>query len=59
MPPDSPAKAAGQPRTIVYIDGFNFFCQFYKQVPRNLLAQTQLPDVVHDSTGPIRKPDCW
>lgn len=39
------------------LQGLN--CQFYKQVPRELLAQTQLPDVVYDSTGPIRKPDCW
>ena len=30
-------------------------CLFYKQVPR----QTQLPPVVHDSKGPIRKPNSW
>ena len=34
-------------------------CLFYKQVPRQLLAQTQLPAVVHDSNGPIRKPNSW
>ena len=34
-------------------------CQFYKQVPRLLLKQTQLPAVVHDSTGQIRKPNGW
>ncbi len=34
-------------------------CQFYKQVPRRLLAQTQFPDIVHDSKGPIRKPSRW
>ena len=39
------------------LQGLN--CQFYKQVPRQLLKQTQLPAVVHDSTGPIRKPNGW
>lgn len=34
-------------------------CQFYKQIPRQLLAQTQLPNVVYDSKGPIRKPNSW
>ncbi|MCY4421987.1 MAG: NYN domain-containing protein [Acidimicrobiaceae bacterium] len=34
-------------------------CLFYKQVPRQLLAQTQLPLVVHGSKGPIRKPNSW
>ena len=34
-------------------------CLFYKQVPCRLLAQAQLPTVVHDSSGPIRKPDGW
>ena len=34
-------------------------CLFYKQVPRQLLAKTQLPPVVHDSKGPIRKPNSW
>ena len=34
-------------------------CLFYQQVPRRLLAQAQLPAVVHDSSGPIRKPDGW
>ena len=31
-------------------------CLFYKQVPRQLLRQAQLPAVLHDSKGPIRKP---
>lgn len=34
-------------------------CLFYKQIPRQLLAETQLPTVVHDSKGPIRKPEGW
>ena len=34
-------------------------CSFYKQVSRQSLAQTQLPAVVHDSKGPIRKPATW
>ena len=34
-------------------------CLFYKQVPRQLLAQAQLPSVVHGSKGPIRKPQSW
>lgn len=34
-------------------------CLFYKQIPRQLLAETQLPTVVHDSNGPIRKPEGW
>ena len=39
------------------LEGLN--CQFYKQVPRQLLAQTQFPAVVYDSKGPIRKPNSW
>ena len=39
------------------LQGLN--CLFYKQVPRQLLAQTQFPAVVHDSKGPIRKPQTW
>ena len=34
-------------------------CLFYKQIPRQLLVDTQLPTVVHDSKGPIRKPVGW
>lgn len=34
-------------------------CLFYKQVPRQLLGRVQLPDVLHDSRGPIRKPHAW
>ena len=34
-------------------------CLFYRQIPRQLLAETQLPAVVHDSKGPIRKPEVW
>lgn len=34
-------------------------CLFYKQVPRRLLAKAQLPSVVHDAKGAIRKPDNW
>ena len=39
------------------LQGLN--CLFYKQIPRKLLAETQLPAVVHDSKGPIRKPKGW
>ncbi len=34
-------------------------CLFYKQIPRRVLAETQLPPVVHDSKGPIHKPEGW
>ena len=34
-------------------------CSFYKHVPRQLLAQTQLPSLVHGPTGPIHKPKGW
>ncbi len=34
-------------------------CLFYRQIPRQLLTETQLPAVVHDSKGPIRKPEAW
>ena len=34
-------------------------CSFYRQVPRQLLAEAQLPPVVRDSKGPIRKPEGW
>ena len=34
-------------------------CLFYKQVPRGALAQAQLPPVLHDGRGPIRKPNRW
>ncbi len=34
-------------------------CLFYRQVRRELLAQAQLPDVVHDLKGPIRTPQGW
>ena len=34
-------------------------CLFYKQVPRQLLGRVQLPAVLHDSKGPIRKPRAW
>ncbi len=34
-------------------------CLFYKQIPRQVLAETQLPTVVHDSKGPIHKPEGW
>ena len=34
-------------------------CLFYKQVPRQLLGQAQLPAVVQDSKGPVRKPSRW
>lgn len=34
-------------------------CLFYKQISSQVLAETQLPTVVHDSKGPIRKPEGW
>ena len=34
-------------------------CLFYKQIPRRLLQKAQLPGVVHDSKGAIRKPGSW
>ena len=34
-------------------------CLFFKQIPRELLAATQLPAIVHDATGPIHKPKGW
>ena len=34
-------------------------CLFYKQVPRQTLARTQLPTELHDSKGPVRKPQAW
>ena len=34
-------------------------CLFYKQVPRQLLGQAQLPAELHDSRGLIRKPHAW
>ena len=34
-------------------------CLFYKQISSQVLAETQLPTVVHDSKGPIRKPESW
>ncbi len=39
------------------LQGLN--CLFYKQVPRRQLAQSQLPAVVHDPDGSIRKPKGW
>ena len=32
---------------------------FFKQLRRSVLPQTQLPPVVHDERGAIRKPDSW
>jgi len=32
---------------------------FFKQLRPNVLAQTQLPPVVHDQRGPIHKPSSW
>ena len=34
-------------------------CLFYKQVPRQLLGQAQLPAELHDARGLIRKPHAW
>ena len=34
-------------------------CLFYKQVPRAVLEQSQLPPIVNDGRGDIRKPNCW
>ena len=34
-------------------------CLFYKQVPRQLLGQTQLPTELNDAKGLIRKPHAW
>lgn len=34
-------------------------CLFYKQVPRQLLGQAQLPAELHDSRGLIHKPRAW
>ena len=34
-------------------------CLFYKQISSGVLAETQLPTVVHDSKGLIRKPEGW
>ena len=34
-------------------------CLFYKQIPRQLLEETQLPSVLRDSKGLIRKPESW
>ncbi len=34
-------------------------CLFYRQIPNRALEGSQLPDVVYDRTGPIRKPRGW
>ena len=34
-------------------------CLFFKQIPRRVLAGAQLPDIVHDKQGEIRKPSDW
>ena len=34
-------------------------CLFHKQVPRAALKLAQLPSVVHDGSGLIRRPDRW
>ena len=34
-------------------------CRFFKQIPRRALADAQLPDIVHDEQGEIRKPSGW
>ena len=34
-------------------------CLFYKQIPRQLLGRVQLPAVLHDASGPIRRPQAW
>lgn len=34
-------------------------CLFFKQIPRQALAGAQLPDIVHDEQGEIRKPSDW
>ena len=34
-------------------------CLFFKQIPRQALANAQLPDIVRDSRGEIHKPIGW
>ena len=34
-------------------------CQFFRQIPKQALADAQLPDVVRDAHGEIRKPKGW
>lgn len=34
-------------------------CLFFKQIPRRALAGAQLPDIVHDEQGEVRKPSDW
>ena len=34
-------------------------CQFFRQIPKQSLADAQLPDVVRDAHGEIRKPKGW
>ena len=34
-------------------------CLFYRQIPQEALAYAQMPEVVHDAKGPIRRPEGW
>lgn len=34
-------------------------CRFFRQIPKRALAEAQLPDIVRDAQGEIRKPAGW
>ena len=34
-------------------------CRFFRQIPKRALAEAQLPDIVRDAQGEIRKPTGW
>ena len=38
---------------------FGLGCQFYRQITKQSLAQSQLPLVLYDSEGQIHKPPAW
>ena len=49
-------------RSVIYIDGYNLYYGLLKNIPRDLPAQCQLPDVIpYGKHGDrfIRRPDAW